>query len=48
MAEQRDTRTEDQDVRARVRRRLETAAERHDDTYWANLRDRFGVTAEPA
>ncbi len=48
MAEQRETSTDSQDVRARVRRRLESAADRHDDSYWANLRDRFGVTAEPA
>ena len=48
MSEQRDTRTGDpQPLREQVRRKLEAAAARHDDAYWAALRDRFGVTAEP-
>jgi hypothetical protein len=45
-----DTATPEQlaDARQRARVKLAEARERHTPEYWANLRARFGVTADPA
>jgi crotonobetainyl-CoA:carnitine CoA-transferase CaiB-like acyl-CoA transferase len=37
--------TEQVEARARMRRKLAEARERHDATYWAGLREKFGLPA---
>jgi hypothetical protein len=36
------------EARQNARTRLSAAERRHDPEYWQRLRERFGVTAEPA
>ncbi|HET8684432.1 MAG TPA: hypothetical protein VFM54_21550 [Micromonosporaceae bacterium] len=36
------------EARARMRRKLAEARERHDIAYWARLRDQFGLPARTA
>jgi hypothetical protein len=36
------------EARTRMRRKLTEARERHDDAYWARLREQFGLPARTA
>jgi len=36
------------EARRRARTKLAEAARRHDPAYWERLRERFGVTTDPA